>query len=62
MKPTNDQIAATRFVTRNRREKHALTEWTMGRLRQVDEDARRGRRPAPNTGGAREAEVCGGKI
>jgi hypothetical protein len=38
MKARNDQIAATRFVTRNRREKHALTEWTMGRLRQVDED------------------------
>jgi hypothetical protein len=49
MKPTNDQIAASRFVTRNTREKDALAEWIVARLRQRDEDAQDGWRPAANT-------------
>jgi hypothetical protein len=44
MKPTNGQIAAPRFDTRNKRERDALAAWTMARLHQFDEDAQEGRR------------------
>jgi hypothetical protein len=43
MNPINGQIAAPRFDTRNKREKDALTAWTIARLHQLDEDAQEGR-------------------
>jgi hypothetical protein len=43
MKPPNGQIAAPRFVTRNKRERDALSAWTMARLHQLDEHAQEGR-------------------
>lgn len=43
MKSTIDQIAAPRFVTRNKRERDALSSWTMARLHQLDEHAQEGR-------------------
>jgi hypothetical protein len=44
MKPTNDQIAAPPFDTRNEAARSALKDWTIARVRLLDQEADAGRR------------------